>query len=82
MTELKRCPFCGSAGKLCPDDYVHDDLTPWPVVECTGCNAWVPANVWNKRVVEAHCKLGDLCNCGGDTEQVRDGCAEWVRAAE
>lgn len=81
--DLKACPFCGNKEPtLCPADYVHDDLSPWPVVECRTCNAWVPANVWNTRATESHCKLGELCNCGGDTERVRDGCSQWVRATE
>lgn len=80
--ELKPCPFCGGPGKLCPEDYCNDDMQPYAVVECDACNAWVPADAWQKRATEAHCRLGELCNCGGDSEQVRDGCAEWVRAVE
>ena len=80
--DIKPCPFCGGPGKLCAEDYVHDDLSPWPQVECDTCKALVPAEAWQKRANVAHCKLGEFCNCGGDTEQVRDGCAEWVRASE
>lgn len=50
----KTCPFCGSLGRLVPDDYVHDDLAPLPVVECANvdCRAWVPVESWDLRAVE------------------------------
>ena len=47
--ELKPCPFCGGEPNLTTADYVHDDLTPMPVVECKSCSAWVQADDWNTR---------------------------------
>lgn len=47
--ELKPCPFCGGEPNLTTADYVHDDLTPMPVVECKSCSAWVQADDWNRR---------------------------------
>ena len=47
--ELKPCPFCGGEPNLTTADYVHDDLTPMPVVECKSCSAWVQADEWNAR---------------------------------
>lgn len=65
MTDLLPCPFCGDTQpQLYPSDYVHDDLSPWPAVECHGCNAWVPANVWNSRApvaVPAAAKPSTCC---------------------
>lgn len=50
--DLLPCPFCGSAGRHVPNDYVRDDFTAWHVVECTDqqCGAWVPVESWNKRI--------------------------------
>lgn len=49
--KLLPCPFCGDEKpNLTHDDYVHDDLRPMPVVECTKCHTWVRAEAWNKRV--------------------------------
>lgn len=49
--KLLPCPFCGDEKpNLTYDDYVHDDLSPMPVVECTKCHTWVRAEAWNKRV--------------------------------
>lgn len=47
--ELKPCPFCGGEPNLTTADYVYDDLTPMPVVECKSCSAWVQADDWNTR---------------------------------
>lgn len=48
--QLLPCPFCGDPNpNLTHDDYVHDDLRPMPVVECTKCHTWVRAEAWNTR---------------------------------
>lgn len=48
--QLLPCPFCGDPNpNLTHDDYVHDDLRPMPVVECTKCHTWVRAEAWNRR---------------------------------
>jgi hypothetical protein len=47
--ELLPCPFCNGEPNLTHGDYVHDDLSPMPVVECKSCSAWVRAEDWNRR---------------------------------
>ncbi len=47
--ELLPCPFCGGEPNLTHGDYVRDDLSPMPVVECKSCSAWVRVEDWNRR---------------------------------
>ncbi|GLX87869.1 hypothetical protein Pfra02_04380 [Pseudomonas fragi] len=47
--ELKSCPFCGSAAKLCVADYVDHDNKEIPIVECSQCSAWVKPDDWQSR---------------------------------
>lgn len=49
VDELQPCPFCGGEPNLTHDHYVHDDLSPMPVVECKSCSAWVRVEDWNRR---------------------------------
>lgn len=69
--ELLACPFCGGTGKVCTADYVNDDLSPLPVVECQICEAWVPAHVWNKRA-----KLDGVEEPCAHSEANKLGCPE------
>ena len=70
--ELKPCPFCGGEPNLTTADYVHDDLTPMPVVECKSCSAWVQADDWNTR---APSPAGvDGCKCSMSISMLGDGC--------
>ncbi|MGH8422029.1 MAG: Lar family restriction alleviation protein [Pseudomonas fluorescens] len=47
--ELKSCPFCGAAAKLCVADYVDRDNKEIPIVECSQCSAWVKPDDWQSR---------------------------------
>lgn len=69
MNELRRCPFCGSAGKFLPADYVDINLQSLPVVECSNqdCGAWVPVASWNNRALDTQSKqfLSDVITAAG-----------------
>ena len=89
--ELKPCPFCGGEPNLTTADYVHDDLTPMPVVECKSCSAWVQADDWNTRAPSPAGVDGDFgwllnldlpeaqCNCQWNPDSHDKTCPVYLR---